>query len=91
MVGSGERKEEKQLRAEGNNPALSSDGYSAFQEFWPEMQSDLSAGPKAVVSHWDRVALWDLSFLGKHLVGTDYSRSTKETNENNITTQNSWG
>ena len=26
-------------------------------------QSDLSAGPKAVVSHWDRIALWDLPFL----------------------------
>lgn len=59
----GREKKEKQLRAEGNNPALSSDGYSAFQEFWPEMQSDLSAGPKAVVSHWDRIALWDLPFL----------------------------
>lgn len=59
----GREKKEKQLRAEGNNPALSSDGYSAFQEFWPEMQSHLSAGPKAVVSHWDRIALWDLPFL----------------------------
>lgn len=25
--------------------------------------SGLSAGPKAVVSHWDRIALWDLPFL----------------------------
>ena len=33
MVGS--EKKEKQIKAVGNNPALSSGGYSALQEFWP--------------------------------------------------------
>ena len=77
MVGSRETKE-KQLRAEGNNPALSSGGYSAFQEFWPwakwpqcrsqscgeSMGQDCSVGPAFPKS--------------KYLDGTDYSRrSTK--------------
>ena len=76
MVGS--EKKEKQIKAVGNNPALSSGGYSALQEFWPwakwphcraqscgeSLGQDCSVGPAFPKS--------------KHLVGTDYSRrSTK--------------
>lgn len=78
MVGSGERKKEKQLRAEGNNPALSSDGYSSISR---------SSGLKCKVTSVQVPKLWWVTGTGcsvgsafpksKHLGGTDYSRSTK--------------